>query len=290
MPVSVDLHPNQQLPTFIYGTAWKEERTESLTTQALQAGFRAIDTANQRRHYHEAGVGAGLQAAYDEGITQRNELFLQTKFTYINGQDHRLPYSPDAGYATQVEQSFESSLAHLQTDYLDSYVLHGPLYREGFNQEDREVWSAMERLHQAGRVQFLGVSNVNPEQLAQLCDHARVKPAFVQNRCYARLGWDRAVREVCAQNDIIYQGFSLLTANPEVFLEPRFNLICDRVERTPAQVIFRFCHQIGILPLTGTTNPERMRLDLRTNDFELTPAQVETIETISNFPIFHENI
>ena len=82
------------VPTFLYGTAWKEGRTPELTELAIQSGFRAIDTANQRRHYFEAGVGEGLAKAYRSGVVGREDLFLQTKFTYHPGQDHRLPYRP----------------------------------------------------------------------------------------------------------------------------------------------------------------------------------------------------
>src|SRR5579872_7314444 len=113
-------------PHFLYGTAWKEDRTAALTELALRAGFRAIDTANQRRHYFEAAVGEGMAAAFSAGVTTREELFLQTKFTYQRGQDHRLPYDPQAPLSTQVAQSLASSLEHLGTDYVDSYVLHGP--------------------------------------------------------------------------------------------------------------------------------------------------------------------
>src|SRR5919109_2216215 len=105
------------LPDFLYGTAWKEDRTAALTELALRAGFRAIDTANQRRHYVEAGVGQGLAAAYRAGVVTRADLFLQTKFTYQGGQDHRLPYDPGADLFTQVAQSMASSLEHLGTDH-----------------------------------------------------------------------------------------------------------------------------------------------------------------------------
>ena len=77
------------IPDFLYGTAWKEDRTPALVELALRAGFRAIDTANQRRHYFEEGVGQGLAAAYRAGLVTRNDLFLQTKFTYQRGQDHQ---------------------------------------------------------------------------------------------------------------------------------------------------------------------------------------------------------
>src|SRR4051794_17640001 len=106
------------VPRFLYGTAWKEEQTQPLTELALRHGFRGIDTANQRRHYHEAAVGQALQAAIAAGLVQRNELFLQTKFTFRGGQDERLPYDPAAPVAVQVEQSFASSLQHLGTDVI----------------------------------------------------------------------------------------------------------------------------------------------------------------------------
>jgi diketogulonate reductase-like aldo/keto reductase len=269
------------IPTFIYGTAWKENETERLTRLAIDAGFRAIDTANQRRHYFEAGVGAAVARAIADGVLTRDDLFLQTKFTYIDGQDHRLPYDAHADPATQVEQSFASSLEHLRTDRIDSYVLHGPSRRIGLADADYEVWRSMEHLHAANKTRHLGISNVALDQLEALLAKATVKPTFVQNRCFAATGWDHDVRAVCRENRIVYQGFSLLTANVRELQRREFWEIVDRVERTPAQVVFRFAMQIGILPLTGTTKPEHMRQDLDVHDFELTADEVRRIETIA---------
>src|ERR1700722_6627287 len=117
------MHP---VPDFLYGTAWKEDRTAELVSLALRAGSRASDTPNQRRHYYEAAVGEALAAAYNEGMVSRADLFLQTKYTYQAGQDQRLPYDPGAPLADQVAQSLASSLEHLGTDYVDSFLLHGP--------------------------------------------------------------------------------------------------------------------------------------------------------------------
>src|SRR5947209_16816673 len=104
------------VPRFLYGTAWKEDETQRLTALALRQGFRGIDTANQRRHYHEAAVGQAVAAAVASGLVARDDLFLQTKFTFRPGQDDRLPYDPEAPIAAQVEQSFRTSLAHLGTE------------------------------------------------------------------------------------------------------------------------------------------------------------------------------
>jgi diketogulonate reductase-like aldo/keto reductase len=262
----------------LYGTAWKEERTAELTALALRAGFRGIDTANQRRHYFEAAVGSAVAAWRAEGKGQREDLFLQTKFTSLGGQDHRLPYDRHADPATQVEQSFASSLEHLQTSYVDSYVLHGPSSRRGLADEDWDVWRAMERLHAKGQARALGVSNVSLEQLVTLHQCSMVKPAFVQNRCFAVSGWDRDVRAFCIEQGLGYQGFSLLTANARELASPAVLRAAQRSGRTPAQVVFRFALQAGMIPLTGTSSPAHMREDLACLDFALEPAEVRAIE------------
>jgi len=267
-------------PTFLYGTAWKEDDTERLTRTALEQGFRGIDTANQRKHYHEAGVGAALKEALRTGALQRDELFVQTKFTFRDGQDHRLPYDPAAPIKTQVGQSFASSLEHLGVEALDSYVLHGPTRQAGLGPQDWEAWEAMELVHTTGRTKFLGVSNVNLPQLELLWRGARVKPQFVQNRCYAVMGWDRDVRAFCRTHGIVYQGFSLLTANRPVLAHPAVLDIAARHKRHVTQVIFRFALDVGMLPLTGTTNADHMRDDLAVGEFRLDHTEIVTIESL----------
>lgn len=269
------------IPTFLYGTAWKEQETERLTRLALEAGFRGIDTANQRRHYFEAGVGAAIGKAIADGVLRRDELFLQTKFTSLGGQDHRLPYDPHADAGTQVRQSFASSLEHLGVEALDSYVLHGPSSRRGLAAGDREVWRAMEELHAAKKTRFIGISNVALDQLEELISFAAVPPAFVQNRCFAALGWDREVRAFCRANGVTYQGFSLLTANARELQHPAFFRLVSRVGMTPAQVVFRFAQQVGMLPLTGTTDAEHMREDLEACRFDLSEDDLRLVETIA---------
>ncbi len=267
-----------QVPTFIYGTAWKEEHTAELVAQALEAGFRGLDTANQRRHYREAEVGQVLVAQFARGTLSREEVFVQTKFTFTAAQDHRLPYDPAAPVAQQVAQSFESSLSHLGVDWVDSYLLHGPSQRRGLGRADIEAWGAMEALHDEGKARFLGVSNVTADQLGALLARSRVRPTFVQNRCHASLGWDAAVRAICYQEGVVYQGFSLLTANVPVLRGRVVQDIARRHRRTPAQVIFRFALELGMIPLTGTTDPRHMVEDLEVYAFELTRAEVQAIE------------
>jgi diketogulonate reductase-like aldo/keto reductase len=273
--------PSKPIPDFLYGTAWKEDRTAALVELALRTGFRAIDTANQRRHYFEEGVGRGLAAAYRAGTVTRGDLFLQTKFTYQRGQDNRLPYDPAASLSVQVAQSMASSLDHLATDYVDSYVLHGPASNYDWTDADAEVWDAMRTERDAERTRLLGVSNVSLEHLQQM-EASRIElPAFVQNRCYARLGWDRDVRQFCREHQIAYQGFSLLTANQEVLNHPLIAGIAATAGATPAQIIFRFADSKGILPLTGTSSAEHMKQDLASRGLKLPPEAMDAVNSLS---------
>lgn len=269
------------VPDFLYGTAWKEDHTPALTELAIRSGFRGIDTANQRRHYFEAGVGQGLAAVYRTGLVTRADLFLQTKFTYQAGQDHRLPYDPGATLSVQVAQSMASSLEHLGTDYLDSFVLHGPSSRSHWTTDDFETWQAMMKERDAGHTRLLGISNISLSQLQQMSRAHAEPPAFVQNRCYACLGWDREVRHFCREHNIFYQGFSLLTANVEVLRHPTIGALATKANATPAQIVFAFARAVGMLPLTGTSSADHMKQDLASRSLELPMEAVNAIEAIA---------
>ncbi|MFG1378474.1 aldo/keto reductase family protein [Xanthobacter autotrophicus] len=266
------------MPRILYGTAWKKERTAALVEMALRAGFRGIDTACQPKHYHEPGVGEGLAALLKEGLA-RSDLYLQTKFTPLQGQDpDNLPYDPKASLSVQVRQSLEASLRNLRTDYLDGLVLHSP-YAKG--KDTLEVWRAMEDLQAQGVVRQLGISNCyEPGRLKRLFHQARIKPAVVQNRFHAKTRYDREIRAFCKGNGVLYQSFWTLTANPEVLAQPALVEIADRYGRTAPQVFFRFLTQQDMVCLTGTSSPEHMEQDLAIFDFRLSPAECKVIEAL----------
>ena len=280
MPERTLMIGDAEVPRFLYGTAWKEDQTQRLVELAVQRGFRGTDTANQRRHYDEAAVGRAISACIASGLVTREDLFLQTKFTFRRGQDHRLPYDPEAPIPVQVAQSFASSLEHLGVERIDSYVLHGPTSSAGLTPDDWAAWRAMETIHDSGRARMLGVSNVTVDQLKGLWKDARVRPRFVQNRCYAVRGWDRQVRQFCKVNGLVYQGFSLLTANLQALATPEFAQLAARHRRTIPQIVFRFALDVGMIPLTGTTDAEHMQADLAVFDFHLQPAEVAQIEDL----------
>lgn len=268
-------HCGVRIPPIVYGTAWKKERTEDLVIKALQFGFRGIDTAGQPKHYNEAGVGAGIAASFNKNLS-RADLYVQTKFTSVGGQDpKRVPYDVAAPLATQVAQSFASSLANLRTTYVDSLVLHSPMRTEA---ELTEVWGAMEQIFDAGGAKQLGISNCySPEYLEHLFHSSRVKPAVVQNRFYADTNYDPEIRSFCKRHRIIYQSFWTLSANPHILSHKVTTAIASNYARTPAQILFRYLTQNDIVPLTGTTSETHMEEDLEIFEFELTQRECEAM-------------
>jgi diketogulonate reductase-like aldo/keto reductase len=267
-----------RVPGIMYGTAWKKTDTQRLVQIAIQRGFRGIDTACQPKHYNEAGVGAGVTAGLNSGRS-RGDLYLQTKFTPVSGQDPRqLPYDPTASLPEQIAQSFAASLRNLQTDYVDCLILHSPLPTA---QRTLAAWHALESLVDAGGVRQLGVSNCySIAELEHLWHYARIKPAVVQNRFHAETGYDREIRAFCSQQRIVYQSFWTLTANPHVLAHAAITSLAATHKRTPPQILFRYLTQIGVVPLTGTRSETHMSEDLSIFEFELTAAERRTVDRI----------
>jgi diketogulonate reductase-like aldo/keto reductase len=266
------------MPKIIYGTAWKKDQTARLVEKAVRYGFNGIDTACQPKHYHEAGVGEALAALQKQGF-RREQIFLQTKFTPLPGQDpERVPYDPNASLDEQVAQSFACSQKNLGTEYVDSLVLHSPLQR--FDQL-MTVWRAMEVIHARQGARQLGISNCyDPALFRRLYQEAHVKPSVLQNRFYAETGYDQELRAFCRQESIVYQSFWTLTANPQLLRSRVVQELAKAYQRTEAQILFRFLTQIGIVPLTGTTSDQHMQEDLAIFEFEIAADALPRLETL----------
>lgn len=266
------------MPPILYGTAWKKEATGRLVSAAIEHGFRGFDTAGQPKHYDEAGVGAGVARSLG-GRLDRADLYLQTKFSPAGGQDPTsIPFDPKASTTDQVSQSFTASLRNLQTTYVDCLVLHSPLASA---RRTLEVWRAMEAHVADGSVRSLGISNCyRLEQLEELHEAARIKPAVVQNRFYADTGYDRDIRGFCRRRRIVYQSFWTLTANPHLLAHGALTTLASKYQRTPAQVLFRYLTLRDVVPLTGTRSPVHMRDDLAIFEFELDDRELDAVDAL----------
>jgi len=264
-----------KMPSLIYGTAWKKERTADLVVQAVLSGFRGIDTACQPKHYDEPLVGEAIKTLSSHGIA-REELFVQTKFTPLSGQDpQRVPYDSNKPLNEQVAHSFEVSKHNLGTEYVDSLVLHSPLFPYT---NLISVWGAMQSIFNSGGARQLGISNCyDLELLKRLYDDAQIKPSVVQNRFYSESGYDIALRKWCSEHGIVYQSFWSLTANPHILGSQIVGSLSHKYTKTPAQILYRYLNHVGVVPLIGSTSQMHMDQDLAIFEFELKAAEIENI-------------
>ena len=263
------------MPRLLYGTAWKKDKTADLVTKAVKYGFRGIDTACQPKHYNEAGVGEAIQRLTNEGIA-RKDLYIQTKFTPLNGQDPlNIPYNSKTPLSEQVAQSFEASKKNLGVSYVDGLILHSPL-----ENIDRSmiVWQALEQIYHQGGTKCIGLSNCyDLEMLKQLNELAFIKPAILQNRFYQDTGYDNEIRKWCQKQKIIYQSFWTLTANPQILSSETVQTAARTYQKTAAQIFFRVLVEIGIVPLTGTCSDKHMQEDLEIFNFDLPITVIKEI-------------
>ncbi|OTA96718.1 hypothetical protein M434DRAFT_392656 [Hypoxylon sp. CO27-5] len=263
---AMDVKP-APMPKLLYGTAWKKDATADLVFLALKSGFRGIDTAAQPRHYKEDLVGAAVRLAVSSGIVKRSDLFIQTKFTSVDGQDpDNLPYDPNAPLEEQVHSSVASSLHNFQiaeseTPYLDSLVLHSPLRTLS---DTTKVWKALET-YVPHRIRQLGISNAPLQVVDYLCTSPDIttRPACVQNRFYPATRWEVDLREYCRDKGIIFQTFWTLTGNPYLLKsEPVQKLATSANIELPVALYALVLGLGGTAILDGTTNEAHMKGDL----------------------------
>lgn len=268
------------MPRLLYGTAWKKDKTADLVTTAVKCGFRGIDTACQPKHYNEAGVGEAIKRLASNGIT-REDLYIQTKFTPLNGQDPlNTPYDRIAPLNEQVNQSFEVSKKNLCVNYVDGLILHSPL-----ENIDRTMiaWQAMEQIYKEGGTKQIGISNCyDLEILKQLYEAAFIKPAVLQNRFYQDTDYDNEIRKWCNEQKIIYQSFWTLTANPKILFSEAIQKAAQTYKKSAEQIFFRVLIDIGIVPLTGTCSDKHMNEDLEIFNFDLPITVIQEVQELVN--------
>ena len=190
---------------------------------------------------------------FSSGVHKREDIWVQTKFTSLDGQDpNRIPYDKLKPAPEQVKESIEISRQNLKVEVIDSLVLHSPM-RGGF-EETLEVWKSMETGVDEGKIQILGISNCYDfEFFTRLYNSTRHKPKVLQNRFYSDTNWDSDLRAFCVQNKIAYQSFWTLTANPELLRHKFMHQVAAEKRITKEQLLYRFLVDLGHQPLTGCT-------------------------------------
>ncbi|HUE36095.1 MAG TPA: aldo/keto reductase [Candidatus Acidoferrum sp.] len=236
--------------------------TRNATMAALEAGFRALDTAE--RYRTEKEVGEAMKEVFKAGKVKREDVFVATKLWNTNHRPER------------VKPAFEASLKKLQLDYLDLYLIHTPFaFQPGDEQDPRDAngnviydrgvkladtWGALEELVDEGKCKAIGLSDIGVEKVEEIFEAATVKPAVVHVETHPYLPeWE--LLDYCRKNGIVLQAFAALghSSEPNLLADPVITTIANRVGKTPAQVALAWAIQRGTALLTTSKTPGRIK-------------------------------
>lgn len=257
----ITLNNEVQIPQFGLGVWQAKEggEVELAVKTALDAGYRLIDTA--AIYGNEVGVGMAVKGS---GLP-REDLFITTKL-----------WNDSQGYDSTL-RAFDESLAKLGTDYIDLYLIHWPMPRNG---TFIESWQAMERLYQDKRVRAIGVSNFKPEHLRKLLEAANIVPAVNQIELHPKLQ-QLETREFCEQQGIRVESYSPIMRGSELLDDPVLVSLADKYQKTPAQVVLRWHIESGLIVIPKSVTPARIQENIAIFDFELDDEDMAAIASMN---------
>ncbi|XP_037048087.1 1,5-anhydro-D-fructose reductase-like isoform X1 [Bradysia coprophila] len=300
---TIRLSNGYEIPAIGLGTAAaKENYCEQAVKDAIDAGYRHIDSAY--RYENEKEVGNGVRAKIDEGVIEREDMFITTKLwnTFHDPAD--------------VPLAFQKSFDNLNLTYIDLYLLHWPMAYAKINKdrsdtpptdiEDVELspffhngtyvaaeidyldtWRAMEKLMENGKIRSLGISNFNSQQIDRLLSVATIKPVVNQVECHPNFNQHKLIK-FCAARNITVTAHSPLgrphwNYNDYLALnDPDIAEIAAAHKKSPNQVVLRYTYQNGAVVIPKSTHKERIRSNIDIFDFELSQMEMEFIDGLTN--------
>ncbi|XP_017043463.1 aldo-keto reductase family 1 member B1 isoform X2 [Drosophila ficusphila] len=280
---TVKLNNGYEMPILGLGTYnLKKSRCEAAVRQALELGYRHIDTAYLYRN--EGIIGKVLGQFMGDKKLKREQVFLVTKLWDIYHEPKRVKYA------------CEVQLKLLGVDYIDLYLMHSPVGVPYISDDDLmphengelctndvdylDTYRSMEQLVDLGLVRSLGLSNFNAKQLERLLENCQIKPVALQIECHPELV-QMPLIELCKLHNITVVAYSPLGRPkscrplPEYYLDPKVLAMADKYGKTPAQVIIRYLIQIGTVPIPKAAQEIHLIENLNVFDFQLTSDELE---------------
>lgn len=262
---NIKLNNGVKMPMLGFGTySLRGATCTRCVSEAILLGYRLIDTATI--YENEEAVGEGIKQS---GIN-REELFITSKV-----------WTSASGYE-DAKKEFEKSLKKLGTDYLDLYLIHRP--REDY----KGAWKAMEELHKAGKTKAIGVSNFEPEQIADLMTNSSIKPAVNQIETHAFFQQNKSYEDLKKHNILMEAWAPFAEGRNGLFTNKTLVEMGKKYNKTTAQVSLRWHYQRGIVAIPRTTQKIHMTENLDIFDFKLSDSDIKTIDgldlNITQFP------
>lgn len=238
-----------------------DDLAEAVKT-AIAKGYRSIDTAQVYRN--EESVGRGIRAAIEEGLVTREELFITSK-VWNDGLSYE-----------KTLAAYDSSLEKMGLDYLDLYLVHWP----GIDQNYIEVYKALEKIYQDGRVRSIGVSNFHVHHLESLLKETTVIPVINQIEFHPHLTQGE-VRAYCEDKGIQVEAWSPLM-NGSLLEEALIQELASKYSKTPAQIVLRYDVQHHVVTIPKTMTPARMSENLDVFDFSLSEQEMTQLDALND--------
>lgn len=252
----IKLNNGKVIPQLGFGTWTLTDKPEQYVREAIEVGFRLIDTA--QGYQNEAGVGKGIK---DSGIA-RKDIFLTTKI------------GPDVMRNRTVKQSIDTSLEKLGSEYIDLMLIHWPV-----KEHIQETWGIMEDYVNKGLIKSIGLSNFNPHHIDDLLKYAKIKPVINQIEIHPTFSNMENVGRTLYR-EIPVQCWSPLGAGKDLD-NPVLMELAKKYNKSVAQIILRWDIQRGLLTVTRSTNVEHMKEDFNIFDFELSAVDMSIINGIN---------
>ncbi|XP_049879155.1 aldo-keto reductase AKR2E4-like isoform X2 [Pectinophora gossypiella] len=275
----IEMNDGNKIPIIAlgtYGSAQDVQRMRQTVTWAVEAGYRHIDTASIYKN--EEQIGQGIKDVVNKGLVKRENLFITTKLW--NDRHDR----------EQVVPALKESLANLDLDYVDLYLIHSPnaTYEDGTpaNVDYLETWRGMEEAKALGLTKSIGVSNFNVEQVNRLFANSKVKPAVNQIEVHPSLTQEPLVSHNQKLGVVVmaYSPFGFLVnrdniadAPPPKVDDPTLLKMASKYGKTTGQIVLRYLIDRGTIPIPKSTNKNRLQQNIDILDFELTPEEIHTI-------------
>ncbi|WP_304038956.1 aldo/keto reductase [Mesonia mobilis] len=258
------LNNGNKIPAIGFGT-YKAQEDEGIAAvkKAIETGYRLIDTA--AKYENEEAVGKAIKQS---GIA-REELMLTTKL-----------WRENLGYES-TKKAFETSLAKLDLDYIDLYLIHWPANAknyENWQKANNDSWRAMEELVKEGKIKNIGVSNFWPEHLEPLLEAAEIEPVINQIEFHPGY-WQPELTRYCKENNILIEAWSPL-ARGKVFENEEIKAIAKKYNKSVAQICLRWILEHNALVIPKSSTPERIEDNFNIFDFQLKPEDIKTIDNL----------
>jgi len=259
------LNNGNKIPAIGFGT-YKAQEDEGIASvkKAIETGYRLIDTA--AKYENEEAVGKAIKQS---GIA-REELMITTKL-----------WRENLGYES-TKKAFETSLAKLDLDYIDLYLIHWPANAknyENWQKANNDSWRAMEELVKEGKIKNIGVSNFWPEHLEPLLEAAEIEPVINQIEFHPGY-WQPELTRYCKEKNILVEAWSPL-ARGKVFESEEIKAIAKKYNKSVAQICLRWILEHNALVIPKSSTPERIEDNFDIFDFQL---NAEDIKAIDNLP------